>query len=97
MTLTGVHGEDFLIAKQSSDEFLIFSKQVAVECSRCQAENAGLVLKCLDNAWMTVALVDGTVSAQKVIVAISLHVPYKHACNSTQSQTCTLLLYNSKV
>jgi len=77
---TSIHGKHFLEAEQSRDELFILSEYVAVERPWSKTEQAGLVPERSDYTWMTMALVDGAVRTQEVVVTIALHVPDIHAC-----------------
>ena len=75
--LTCIHRQHFVIAEQASYEFLILSKNIWVESTRCEGEDLSLSLQSRYNLWVTVTLVHRRVCAQKVIVFL-LHLTWIH-------------------
>lgn len=74
--LTRVHRQNFVVAKHVGDELLIGAQLVVVKGPGGQGEPGGLRLQRSHDLGVTVALVDGAVSAQEVVVAFALDVPH---------------------
>lgn len=73
---TCVHGKNFVIIEHFGDELLIFPKDIVVECPGCQGQFFRLGFQSIHDLWVTVALVDCTVSTQKVKILPAFNIPH---------------------
>src|SRR5690606_22836923 len=73
---TTVHRQDHLVSSQISQFFVKKTQFIIAESTGSQTNFVGLVDACLDNARVTVTLVDGGVCAQAVEVAFTIDIGY---------------------
>ena len=85
-----VHGQHLVVVEQLGDVLLELAEHVVVEGARAERELARLRHERLEDARMTVALVDGAVGAQEVEVFVALDVP-------DEDTLCTLDRHRQRV
>ena len=73
---TRVHRQHTVVAEEVVHELLILTEGFAVEGTAGEAELVGLVFQCLDDAGVTVTLVDGRITGEEVEILLSLYVPH---------------------
>ena len=57
---------------------------IVMKCSGSKGKRSQLLNHGIFNPWMAVTLVDGRVGRQKIVVALSFHIPYKNTLTSGQ-------------
>ena len=82
--LTRIHGQHLVVAEQVGDVLLVFPEHVVVEGPRGQGQRRRLFFQRVDEPRMAVALVDGGVGRQHVVVAFALDVPDVDAFAATK-------------
>lgn len=80
-----VHRQDPIVAKELARELFKLSQHVVVKGARCQCQLAGLLDKRAHDPRVAVTLVHGRVGAQKVIIALAIHIPHVNALAPAQN------------
>lgn len=76
---TSVHRENHIVAKHLPNLLRPLGEDIVVESTRAQCQTTGLLGQGLDELWVAVTLVDGTVSGKEVEVVGALWVPDVYA------------------
>lgn len=72
------------ISKQLRHEFSIFAKKIAVECARSMMQNWSLIHECLDDFRMTMTLIHGRVTAEKIEILFAIDIPKEDSLSAFQ-------------
>ena len=95
MKLTCIHRQHSVITKKFRDIFFILSKDVVIKCPGCESEDARLVSQCFDYSRVTVTLIYSTVGAEKVIILVSINIPYINTYKQKDLTSGTIFYKNS--
>ena len=79
-----VHGEDHVEAEGVADLLGPDGEDVIVEGARTEGDAASLLGKGLDQLWVTVALVDGTVGREEIEVVLALGIPHVYTLGPSE-------------
>lgn len=80
--LTSVHGDELLVSKQVCEVLPQLIKQIMIDCPGGVVKNRGLLVQCLENLRVAMALIQGGKASQEVQVLLAFIVPHVDTCNT---------------
>src|SRR5687768_3768311 len=76
---SAVHKQRFVITKKLTYIFFSNTKLIVIKSAGCKRKLLRLFDQCLNYSWMTMTLINGAVSRQKIVITFPFNIPEEHA------------------